>query len=158
MFQQTVNRVMGFGIAGELQYTNSPYRAFPYQLISAPNPNVVGATGYTLVSEGVAMAGGEGQLLGVLVNPKVYTNFLGLNPTMTLPDDTIGEIANLGYFTVLLRTAANPGDSVVMDNAAGFLSSVAKGTAPAATQTVIGTVEIRSTAANGLAICSIKCD
>jgi hypothetical protein len=155
LFQSTVNRIMGFGIQGELQYTNRPWSAFPYQLISSPNPNVIGATGYTLVSEGTAMAGGVGQLLGVLVNPKVYANFLGLNPTMTLPDDTIGEIADLGYFTLLSQTASNPGDSLVMSQATGALSTVARGTAIPAGYTLMGYTELRAGAAMGLIIGSI---
>lgn len=154
-FQSAVAFAMGFGIPGELQY-DGPLRAMPWQLISAPQPNVVGSTAYTIVSPmsdlvtGVAMAGGTGEFAGILSDPKVYANYgnggVGgaFNPTMTLPDDTIAELVMMGQLLVTLTTASNPGDRVTFNTTTGALASMPKvssytGAISGTTLTVTGT-------------------
>lgn len=131
-FQTTVNLTQGFGVQGEIIY-DGPIRSAPWQLISTPQANVIGATAYTATSgqtadgqtSGIAQAGGSGAFVGILANPKVYTNTNGsFTATLTLADDTIAELVTMGQMLVKLTTAANPGDLVQYDNTTGALSSI----------------------------------
>lgn len=167
MFQQSVAATMGMGIPGELAY-DGPMRAKPWNLVSNPEANVIGATAYTIVSEGVAMAGGTGVFAGILVSPKEhaahgtpgsYTTGGGpLAATMTLPDETIGTLLTMGAPYVILTTAANPGDLLVYDTTTGALSSVPAGTTAAGTGKAFvpnAKTILRASAANGLAIAEL---
>ena len=130
-FQTVVNLTQAFGVQGELIY-DGPHRSNPWQLISSPQANVIGATAYTIVSgatdtgSGTAQAGGGGTLgfAGVLTAPKSYANFNGgLTPTMTLADDTIGELVTMGTINLFLTSAANPGDPLTYNTTTGALAS-----------------------------------
>jgi hypothetical protein len=124
-FQQTVSLAQGFGVQGEIIY-DGPVRAAPWQLISTPQANVVGATAYTVTSEGIAQAGGVGVFAGILVSPKEYTYAGAIGtPTLTLPDDTIATLLTMGQITVKLTTAAAIGDQIVYNTTTGALASVA---------------------------------
>lgn len=124
-FQQTVSLAQGYGVAGSIVY-DGPIRSAPWTMVSTPEPNVIGATAYTVVSEGIAIAGGVGAFAGILGSPKSYTAaIVNSGPTMTLPDETIGELYTMAQMLVTLTTAANIGDLVVYDTATGALSSVA---------------------------------
>lgn len=130
-FQTTVNLTQGFGVQGEIIY-DGPVRSAPWNLVSTPEANVIGATAYTVVSPGTdttagtATAGGTGVYCGILANPKTatFTGTIG-TPTMTLPDDAIGELVTMGQITLLLTTTANPGDLLYFNNTTGVLSSIA---------------------------------
>ena len=128
-FQTTVNLTQAFGVQGEIVY-DGPVRANPWQLISTPQTNVIGATAYTITSgatdtgSGTAQAGGTGVFAGVLAAPKNYANFNGgLTPTLTLADDTIGELVTMGTIILYLTTAANPGDLLTFNTTTGALAS-----------------------------------
>lgn len=131
-FQQTVNLTQAFGVQGEIIY-DGPVRSNPWQLISTPQANIIGATAYTITSpgtdtgSGTAQAGSGGTgFAGVLAAPKSYANFSGsLAPTLTLPDDTIGELVTMGTINLLLGNIANPGDLLYYDNTTGALGSIA---------------------------------
>lgn len=132
-FQSAIAFNIAFGIQGEIVY-DGPIRSAPWQLISTPQANVIGATACTITSGptgvngdncGIAAAGGTAPFAGIISNPKVYVNFGNLStPTMTLPDDTVAELVTMGQMLVKLTTAALPGDMVVYDNTTGALSSV----------------------------------
>lgn len=148
MFQQQISLQQGFGVPGEL-LTDSPHRAKTYILNSADaDYNIVGATAFTLDSEGKARAGGaisEGHpFIGILANPKVYANSgtaLGgaLAPSLVLRNGEIGEFVTMGQLIVTLPGAAAIGDLVAYDNTTGALSTVAaffSGTGAIATDTL----------------------
>lgn len=140
--QTVVNFVTGIGVPGEILF-DGPKRVYPYTLISTPQLNIVGATAYTVVSDGVAMAGGSGAFAGILVNPKTYPLFGGVpfNPSLTLPDNTIGELLVMGTPLMKLATTANIGDFVVYDATTGALSTVpATGVVTASFATSVMTV------------------
>lgn len=140
-FQTTVffNQTLGF--PGE-QFTDSPMRGQNFVLDSAlASYNIIGATAYTLVNESnvnniqVANAaagntGTTGVFVGILVNPKAYASFgtTGGGPlaaTLTLANQTIGELATMGTYVVTLPATANVGDLVIFDNVTGALSTIA---------------------------------
>lgn len=143
MFQQSVSLAQGFGVQGEVIY-DGPWRAAPWQLQSSPHPNVIGATAFTVVSEGIAMAGSIGVFAGILALPKSYANFTGnggLAPTLTLADDSIGELLTMGTMLALLTTASNIGDLVTYNETTGALASVASsGTLVGSVATTVLTV------------------
>lgn len=144
-FQQSVSLAQGFGVAGSIQY-DGPIRAAPWTLVSTPQPNVIGATAYTVVSDGIAMAGGVGAFAGILGIPKSYTaGLVHSGPTLTLPDEAIGELITMGQMLVTLVAAANIGDPVVYNTTTGALSAVAASVAATASfatnvMTVTGSV------------------
>lgn len=130
-FQTAVQLAQGFGVPGDL-YTDGPHRAEPYILISSDAAlNIIGATAFTVSSEGVAAAGGTNPFAGILVNSKVYatsgTVSGALSPTLTLPNNTQAEILSMGSIVVTLPGAAAIGDLVIYDTTTGVLSTIAPG-------------------------------
>lgn len=138
-FQTTVNIWSAGGVVGEIAF-DGPMRASPYNLFSSGVANLVG-NAYTVTSggnpdpsgnsgvAGTATVGGTGAFAGILINPKDYASFgtTGgpLNPTMTLPDYSIGQLAIQGEFWVNLPGPANLGDIVTYDPLTGNLNSIA---------------------------------
>lgn len=129
-FQSTVSLNQAFGVQGELILSGA-HRAAPYNLVSTPNLNTVG-NAFTVSSEGVATVGGTGVFAGILVNPKHYatsgTTAGTLQPTLVLPDNSIGELLTFGEIVAYINSAANIGDNVVYDTTTGALSAVAPAT------------------------------
>lgn len=138
-FQSIVNIWSTPGFIGDMAY-DGPLRAAPYNLFSSGVPNLVG-NAFTVTSggnpdpssssalAGTAQVGGTGVFAGILVNSKDYASYgtTGgpLNPTITLPDYSIGFLATMGYFWVNLPGSANIGDQVTYDPATGNLNSIA---------------------------------
>ncbi len=136
-FQTVVNVENAFGIQGAL-YDNGPVRSAPYELVSASAAyNVIGATAYTLTTadtgngsaSGVAAAGGTGAFVGILGNAKLYatagTSSGALNPSMALPNYTIGELFTMADLIVAIPGNASIGDLVAYDLTTGALSTYA---------------------------------
>lgn len=137
-FQSTVNIWSAPGFIGDMAY-DGPLRATPYNLYSAGVPNLVG-NAYTVSSganpdsttnsaiAGTATVGGTGVFAGILVNSKDYASYgtTGgpLNPTITLPDYSIGQLATMGFYFVNLPGPANVGDLVTYDPLTGNLNSI----------------------------------
>lgn len=129
-FQSTVSLQQGFGVVGELML-DGPVRAAPYNLVSADaSYNVVGRA-FTVTSEGVAAAGGSGVFAGILINPKHYASFGTtsgtLAPTLTLPNNAIGECLIMGEIIVALPGAAAIGDAIKYNTTTGVLGTGAPG-------------------------------
>lgn len=134
-FQSVVNVQYAFGIPGEW-YSDAPQRAQPVKLASdSAAYNVIGATAFTMVSadpgtyaaSAIAKAGGTGAFAGILMNSKVYATSGGtggaLDPTMTLPNQIIAELALMGDLNVALPAPANIGDLVCFDLTTGKLGT-----------------------------------
>jgi hypothetical protein len=137
-FQSTINIWSAGGVVGEIAF-DGPMRASPYNLYSNGTPNLVG-NAYTVTSggnpnpsgnsgvAGTATVGGTGVFAGILINPKDYASFgtTGgpLNPTMVLPDYSIGQLAIQGEYWVNLPGPANLGDLVTYDPLTGNLNSI----------------------------------
>lgn len=134
-FQSVVNVELGFGIPGTW-FDDAPQRAQPSTLVSASATyNVVGATAYTVTTADpgdgsaslIAAAGGSGVFAGILMNPHVYATSGpttgALNPTMTLPNQFMGELALTGTAIVTIPGPANIGDLVAYDLTTGQLIS-----------------------------------
>lgn len=127
-FQSSVAQTQGFGVVGEI-FTSSPTRAKSFILNSGAVPNKIGYA-YTMVSEGQAKCGGAGVFAGILINPKGYA-LQGaaagtLAPTLTVPEDSQGELLSMGEVIVYLNTAAAIGDKVTYATATGALSTLAR--------------------------------
>lgn len=161
-FQATVFTTPGFGVPGEL-YTDGPHRAQSFILSSADAAyNIIGATAFTVSSEGVAAAGGTAPFAGILVNPKVYatsgtTGGGTLAPTMTLPNNTQAEILSMGSIVVTLPAAAAIGDYVVYDTTTGALSTIAPGAdLPVGKAFAQAVVDYYTVSAAGLAVITLS--
>lgn len=133
-FQSTVSLNQGFGVIGEL-FDNGPSRAQPYTLVSASAAYNVFGSAFTITSQGVAAAGNTGTAVfaGILGNPKTNPLFgaggIPLNPSLTLPNYSIGELIFEGEMIVTLPGAAAIGDLVIYDNTTGVLSTITPVTA-----------------------------
>lgn len=136
-FQSAINIYNSLGVIGELAFSG-PTRTLPYNLNST-NPNVIGAA-YTVTSggdpatvrgaplAGTARVGGTGVFAGILISPKQYAS-LGtstgtLNETLVLPNNSIGELLQMGYVNVNLPGPASVGDLVTYDTTTGALNSI----------------------------------
>lgn len=124
-FQSSVAQTQGFGVVGEI-FTSSPTCAKSFILNSGAVPNKIGYA-YTRVSEGQAKCGGAGAFAGILINPKGYA-LQGaaagtLAPTLTVPEDSQGELLTMGEVIVYLTTAAAIGAAVYYVDADGSLGA-----------------------------------
>jgi len=159
-FQTTVSRLSGFGVPGEL-YTDGPTRAQSYILQSTTSSlNIIGATAYTLVSEGIAQAGGTGVFCGFLADPKQYALFATggqtLTPSLTLPNNTQADIVSMGDLVVTLPGAAAIGDYVIFNNTTGAISTITPSTpVPGGSTFANAYVNYYTVAAAGLAVITI---
>lgn len=132
-FQSTVSIPQGFGVPGEI-FQTAPQLVLSYTLVSGAQPNIVGATAYTITSQGVAQAGSGGThgFAGILCSPKEYalygTSIGGpLAATLTLPNQTQAELLTEGMMIVTLPAAAAIGDYVLYNDTTGALATMAPG-------------------------------
>lgn len=138
-FQSTVAFDQGFGVPGEL-FLDGPTRAQAMLLDSASAAyNIIGATAFTVKSEGVAEAGGVNAFAGILANPKTQASngtVAGgtLAPTLTLPNNRVAELVTMGQMIVTLPAAANIGDRVCYNTTTGALLTTAAEAAFTASQ------------------------
>jgi len=159
-FQSSVAFFQGAGVQGDI-YLDDPHRAQSYILASAlASYNVIGATAYTVASQGVAQAGGTGPFAGILVNSKEYALYgaggIPLNPSMTLPNNSQADILSMGTIFVFLPAAAAIGDVVIYDNTTGALSTITPGTAvPVGKTYANATVTVATVTGAGLAIITV---
>jgi hypothetical protein len=125
-FQSTVRQLQAFGVIGEI-IRNVPVISTPWNLVSDPVVNTIG-NAFTVTSEGVAECGGTGTFAGILVNPKSYalqgTTSGSLEPSLDLPDNSVGELLTAGEIVVTLTTASSIGDSVIYDVTDGSLDAI----------------------------------
>lgn len=133
MSQSTVSLQQGLGVVGEI-FDNGPHRAQPFNLVSADASYNVFGRGFSKTSEGVAAAGNAAGIkifAGILINPKAIPLFgttLGtLQPSLTVPNNQIGELLTEGSVIVALAAAAAIGDLVVYDNTTGILATISPG-------------------------------
>lgn len=164
-FQTTINVEQAFGVPGAF-YDDSPARVTPYELVSAlASYNVIGATAYTVNAAdpgdnskpAKAAAGGASTAIfaGILMNSKLYStsgaSTGALDPTMTLPNYTMAELATMGHLIVNIPGPASVGDKVSYDQTTGVLSTYAPvlsftgalGTAGALTVTALSSGQIQ---------------
>lgn len=159
-FQSTVAFLQGAGVPGEI-YLDDPHRAQSYILQSASSPlNIIGSTVFTVVSQGIARAGGTGAFAGFLVDPKQYALMgaggIPLNPSLTLPNGTQADILSMGTIFVTLPAAAAIGDVVIYDNTTGAISTQVPGAGlPVGSSYANATVRVATVAGAGLAIITV---
>lgn len=162
-FQSSVALQQGFGVPGEL-FTDGPYRAESFTLVSASAAyNIIGATAYTVTSQGVAEAGSGGALgfAGILVDPKNQALFgssgNALGPTLTLANQSQAELLTMGTIIVTLPASANIGDYVLYDNTTGALETMApSGTLPMGKSFANALVDYFTVGGAGLAVITVS--
>lgn len=135
-FQSSVNTAQGYSVPGDIAF-NGPTRAATYTLVSASAAyNIVGATAFTVTSEGVAAAGGTGVFAGILIAPKSYASYgtTGdtLAPSMLVPNNAPAELLTMGQIVVYLPGAAAIGDPIKYNTTTGALGTGAPGAGEAA--------------------------
>lgn len=160
-FQSTVNFFQGSGVPGQI-YLDDPHRAESFILESAlASYNIVGATVYTVVSEGIAQAGGTGAFAGFLVDPQQYALF-GVNnqplqPTLVLPNEIQADLLSMGTIFVTLPAAAAIGDVVIYNNTTGAISTITPGTAvPVGSSYANAFVSYKTVSGAGLGIITVN--
>lgn len=73
--------------------------------------------------EGTAQLGGEGVFAGVLVNPKMYANYMNLQPSMKLPNGSQGGLCTFGHIFVTPATDYAVGNVAAYDKVTGKISA-----------------------------------
>jgi structural protein gp24 len=155
-FQTVVQFLTGQGTQGDL-YGDQPVRCLPYILNSASAANNIFGNAFTVVSQGVAEAGGAGVFAGFLVNPKNSALFgngtYALSPAITLPNGSQAQLLTMGLFYAYLPAAAAIGDYVVYNTTTGALATIApSGTVPGGFAFAQAFVDVLTVTAAGLAI------
>lgn len=128
-FQSSVNIFAGFGVQGEA-FQTSPSVVLSYTLQSGAQVNTIGATAYTITSQGVAQAGSGGSLgfAGILVAPKTYAlSGSALTPSLVLANETQAELMTMGMLIVRLPAACAIGDYVLYNDTTGALATMPPG-------------------------------
>lgn len=87
--------------------------------------------------DGYAKLGGEGVFAGVLVNPKMYANYLNLNPTLKLPNGSQGGLCTFGHIFVRSSSAYAIGNIAAYDKTTGAISAYVNAEAVPANAVVI---------------------
>jgi len=168
-FQSTVYLYSGAGIPGE-QYDDSPWRALPYTINSTSAAyNIIGSTfctitaGASVRNAGICQAGSAGTfgVAGLLVAPKDYALFGSggqpLNPTLTVPNQTLIQCATMGRFYVYLPATAAIGDWVIFDNTTGAIETIAPNAAlPVGKSWAQGIVSVLLMEAAGLGVIDLN--
>jgi hypothetical protein len=123
--QKVVNQRLALGIAGEF-LDDAPRAAKTY--ILAANEDALPEYGkvFTLNESGQAQPGGEGEYLGILVNPKTAISYNGLESGLTVPAGSNGAIAYKGNVIVKSITAAVEGNLAIFNKTTGEISAIAK--------------------------------
>jgi hypothetical protein len=75
------------------------------------------------LQDGTAMLGGEGVFAGVLVNPKMYANYMNLEPTLNLPDGSQGGLCTFGHINIKPASAFSVGNIAAYDKATGKINA-----------------------------------
>lgn len=127
-FQSTVANQMGYGVVGEFAF-EGPVRAQPYTLESDDATYNVFGRAFTIVSEGVAKAGGTGVFAGLLVNPKEHalsgTTAGGtLAASLALRNEELASLATMGEVIVAVPGNCALGDKVTYNQTTGVLGTV----------------------------------
>lgn len=167
-FQSNVNIWSAAGVPGDLAF-DGPIRSAPHNLYSAGVPNIVGYAFTKTTSAnpdptaaaanaGTAQVGGTGAFAGILVNSKEYASYgtVGgpLNPTLALPDYSIGELMTMGFIWVNLPGPAETGYLVEYDPATGALNAI-PATASFTGSISTTTLTVSAVAAGSLAVGSL---
>lgn len=138
-FQSTVNIYAAAALQGDVAF-DSPSRVISYNINSSGTPNTVGYA-YTITNGGspdtalgsplagtVQVGGSTGVFAGILCNPRQYalygTNNIPLNPTLNLPDNSVGSLLTMGKIWVYIDNLPQVGDLVTYNPATGALSSI----------------------------------
>lgn len=96
------------------------------------------ACAFTYGSEtGTAVLGGEGVFAGILVNPKMYANYMNLEPTLNLPDGSQGGLCTFGHINIKPASAFNVGNIAAYDKATGKINAYVNTEAVPANSVVI---------------------
>ena len=83
--------------------------------------------------------GGEGVFKGILVNPKMYANYMDLKPSMTLPNGAQGGICDFGHVLVRSQSAFKVDMIAAFDKTTGAISAYTNAEAVPANATIIPT-------------------
>lgn len=103
----------------------------------AHNPTFAHAFTQSPEGDGYAQVGGEGVFAGILVNPKMYVNYLNLRPTLTLPNATQGGLCTFGHVFIKSAGAFKIGDIAAYDKTTGKISAYVNADAVPANAVVI---------------------
>lgn len=96
------------------------------------------ACAFTIATEaGSAQIGGTGVFAGVLVNPKMFANYLNLSATLTLPSGIQGGLCTFGHIYVQPTSAYAIGNIAAYSNATGAINAYVNAEAVPAGFTVI---------------------
>jgi len=166
-FQSVVRFDLGFGVVGEIRL-GYPVRAQSGTINSVdPTQNVIGRVFTQDPTTGYWSAGnvsGNGVFPSILSLPKDYATSGSaagtLAPTLTLPNNTVGELIASGFITVALLSSGNPslGDDLHYQNADGQILAVPAGTAPATGHSLLqknGVYMYPQPNANGICIAAL---
>lgn len=82
-------------------------------------------------------AGGDGVFKGVLVNPKMYANYMDLKPSLTLPNGTQGSVCDFGHVFVRSQSAFSVDMIAAFDKTTGAISAYLNADAVPANASII---------------------
>lgn len=156
MFQTEINQNLAAGVVGEYA-DDSPRREKPYILLGQKDEEgTEKITVYPEIAcvfthadeEGQAVIGGRGVFAGVLVNPKAFANYKGLNATLELPNGIQGGLCTFGHINVAPTTAFAIGSVAAYDPATGKIGAYASDSAIPETSVKIANAEFIGHAGN----------
>ena len=87
--------------------------------------------------EGYAQLGGDGNFAGLLVNPKMYVNYMNLEPTLELPNASQGGLCTFGHVYVRSASAYAIGNLAAYDKTTGRISAYVNAEAVPANAVII---------------------
>lgn len=163
-FQSDVRQFQTTGIQGEIA-REGPTRVAPWNIDPEEanvNPNTIGFAftksqdGDVNNQPGSAVPGGAGVFVGILMQPKEHalsgTTSGTLEPTLDLPDGTIGSFLTMGIIYVELTTDGAVGENIFYDDVTGAIAADPTLTLTGHTIITAARVVLQDIPAPGLAI------
>lgn len=123
--QTSVNQYQVLGVPGEFA-DDSPSRVAPYSVLN--NSTALPTVGFAFTqgtNDNEAVVGGQGNFLGVLVEPKQYANYANLTATLEVKTGTNAELCDMGHIFVKSTTEVKPGYVAAFNKTTGAIAGYA---------------------------------
>lgn len=121
-FQTTVHKELAVAIPGEI-FRNDPHTA-ETKIVGSSSVTIGTVVTQSTTADDQCVAGGAGVFLGVVANPKEYSNFTDFGVSFSISQNEQADILTSGTIAVVTSTAVDIKDKtlkVYYENATGII-------------------------------------
>lgn len=125
-FQTNVYKELAVAIPGEI-FRNDPYVA-ETKIVGSASVTIGTVVTQSTVADTLCVQGGEGVFLGIVANPKEYSNFTDFGVSFSVAQNSQVDILNSGTIAVVTSTDVdikNKALKIYYENATGIIGQAA---------------------------------